>query len=105
MCEGKYWQDEVLCNNAGLEDNEEIWVTLGGKCIYIWELTDEHLINIVKMINVNHAEDDIIQYANLVEELRIRKIDVSTIFVQGKIEAIKEVRKILENQEMQGKGE
>ena len=76
MSEGKYWLDEMICNNAGLE-NGDVWVTGDGNRISIKNLTDEHLINIVKKIKSTFSEDEFTQYDNLVDELKVRKIDLS----------------------------
>ena len=75
MSEGKYWQDEILCNNAGLE-NGDIWVNKDGVQFPISGLTDQHLINIVRKIQSSGNKDSFVPYDNLIKELRIRKIDL-----------------------------
>ena len=68
--------DEVICANAGSDDGST-WITSDGEYIDIEDLSDDHLVNIIKKIRRHDDESRFNQYDNLVTELKTRKLDMT----------------------------
>jgi len=73
MSNGERWEDDAVVANAGEEDDYiTVWRTKEGKQIKIEDLTDSHLLNIIKMLErftEDNYEDELAEAASFASSM------------------------------------